>query len=158
MTTASDTFMRRAIELSRFGMEGGHGGPFGAVVVRNGEVVGEGWNQVTSTNDPTAHAEVVAIRDAARRLGTFDLSGTEIYASCDPCPMCLSAIHWARIGRIWFANTQADAASIGFDDAKIAGELRAQPSERELPVARILGEEARRVFDDWANKADKTPY
>jgi tRNA(Arg) A34 adenosine deaminase TadA len=158
MTEPSDRFMRRAIELSRFGMEGGHGGPFGAVVVRDGQIVGEGWNRVTSTNDPTAHAEVVAIRDAAAKLGTFDLSGAEIYASCDPCPMCLAAIHWARIGRVWFANAQSDAASIGFDDAKIADELRALPADRSMPVHRLLGEEARLVFDDWARKADKTPY
>ena len=153
-----DQFMRRAIELSRQGVAGGHGGPFGAVVVKDGRVVGEGMNRVTSTNDPTAHAEVVAIREACRSLGTFDLSGCEIYASCEPCPMCLSAIYWARIGRIHFGNGREGAARIGFDDAFLYDEVSRPPGERRLPMERRLEAEARVAFDEWERKADKIRY
>jgi guanine deaminase len=151
-------FMRRAIALSRQGLAGGHGGPFGAVVVRDGRIVGEGFNQVTSTNDPTAHAEVVAIRAACAALGRFDLSGSEIYASCEPCPMCLSAIYWARIGRIHYGNGRADAARIGFDDAAIYVEVAKPIAERELPMVQLLPVEARAPFDEWERKADRIRY
>src|SRR5262245_9506938 len=117
-------FMRRAIELSRLGSERGDGGPFGTVIVRDGQVVGEGWNSVLAMNDPTAHGEVLAIRAACRRLGTFSLEGCDLYTSSEPCPMCLSAIYWARVAQIYYANTIADAAAIGFDDTHILDELR----------------------------------
>lgn len=151
-------FMRRAIALSRQGLEEGRGGPFGAVVVQGGRIVGEGFNQVTSTNDPTAHAEVVAIRAACAALGRFELSGCEIYASCEPCPMCLSAIYWARIGRIHYGNGRADAARIGFDDAAIYEEVARPIGERALPMVQALPAEARTVFDEWERKADRIRY
>ncbi len=151
-------FMRRAIALSRRGVEGGAGGPFGSVVVKDGRIVGEGWNQVTSTNDPTAHAEVVAIRAAGAALGTFDLRGCEIYASCEPCPMCLAAIYWARIDRIHYGNGRADAARIGFDDAAIYDEVARPIPERSVPMERLLPEEAREPFDLWDAKPDKVRY
>jgi guanine deaminase len=150
--------MRRAIELSRQGMEGGSGGPFGAVVARDGRIVGEGWNRVTSTNDPTAHAEVVAIRAACAALGRFDLRGCEIYTSCEPCPMCLSAIYWARLDRIYYANGRADAARIGFDDAFLYAEVALDPAARSLPMTRLLADEARAAFDDWERNPDKVRY
>jgi tRNA(Arg) A34 adenosine deaminase TadA len=151
-------FMRRAIELAREGMEGGRGGPFGAVVVSGGRIVGEGWNQVTSTNDPTAHAEVVAIRAACAALGRFDLSGCEIYTSCEPCPMCLSAIYWARLGRVYYGNGRADAARIGFDDAALYAEVAMAIEARSLPMVQLLPGEARGAFDDWERKADRIRY
>lgn len=153
-----DAHMRRAIALSRAHMEAGDGGPFGAVVVRDGLVIGEGWNQVTSANDPTAHAEVMAIRDACRRLGSFSLAGSELFTSCEPCPMCLAATYWARIDRLYFANTREDAASIGFDDAFLYREIGKPPPQQVLPIHRILGAEARVVFDAWMAKDDKVPY
>ena len=141
--------MRRAITLAAQGMRAGDGGPFGAVVVKDGRIVGEGNNRVTSTNDPTAHAEVGAIRAACRTLGTYSLEGCEIYTSCEPCPMCRSAIYWARIGRIYYANGRADAATIGFDDDFIYGEV-AKPIDRQsIPVERLLAEEARATFAEW---------
>jgi len=151
-------FMRRAIALSRQGLEEGRGGPFGAVVVQGGRIVGEGCNQVTSTNDPTAHAEVVAIRAACAALGRFDLSACEIYASCEPCPMCLSAIYWARIARIYFGNGRADAARIGFDDASIYEQVAMPIQERSIPTVRLLASEARAPFDDWERKVDRIRY
>jgi tRNA(Arg) A34 adenosine deaminase TadA len=151
-------FMRRAIALSRHGMAEGRGGPFGSVVVSGGRIVGEGANQVTSTNDPTAHAEVVAIRAACAALGTHDLSGCEIYASCEPCPMCLAAIYWARIGRIYYGNGRADAARIGFDDAEIYAEVARPLGQRTLPLVPLLPDEARTAFDEWERKADKIRY
>jgi tRNA(Arg) A34 adenosine deaminase TadA len=150
--------MRRAIALSRRGMEEGRGGPFGSVVVKDGRIVGEGVNQVTSTNDPTAHAEVVAIRAAGAALGTFDLRGCEIYASCEPCPMCLAAIYWARIDRVFYGNGRADAARIGFDDAAIYDEVARPIPERTVPMERLLPEEARAPFDLWDGKTDKVRY
>jgi tRNA(Arg) A34 adenosine deaminase TadA len=125
-------FMRRAIELSRLGMQRGDGGPFGAVIVRAGEIVGEGWNRVVATNDPTAHGEILAIRDACRRLRTFILEECELYTSSEPCPMCLGAIYWARLRRIYFSNTRADAARIGFDDDFIYREIA-------LPAVGVIG-------------------
>ncbi len=153
-----EDFMRRAIALSRRGMEDGRGGPFGSVVVKDGRIVGEGVNQVTSTNDPTAHAEVVAIRAAGAALGTFDLRGCEIYASCEPCPMCLAAIYWARIDRVFYGNGRADAARIGFDDAAIYDEVARPIADRAVPMERLLADEARAPFDLWDGKADKIRY
>ena len=140
--------MRRAVALSRASIEAG-GGPFGAVVVLDGMVVGEGANRVVPGADPTAHAEVVAIRDACARLGTHDLSGAVIYASCEPCPMCLGAIWWARIGRIFYGNARADAAAIGFDDAAIYEEVCRPVGERALPLERLGAGEAAAVFEAW---------
>ena len=151
-------FMTRAIDLSREHMLGGKGGPFGAVVVKGGEVIAEGWNQVTSLNDPTAHAEVQAIRAACEKLGTFDLSGCEIYASCEPCPMCLSAIYWARIGTLYYGATAADAAGGGFDDAFIYEQFALSPENRSVKTERLEGKAAARVFDEWNRKEDKVPY
>ena len=151
-------FMRRAIELSRSHMEAGEGGPFGAVVVKDGQVVAEGWNRVTSSHDPTAHAEVTAIREACARLGTFELRGCEIYTSCEPCPMCLSAIYWARLDRIWYANGQADAAAIQFDDAWLYREVALPLGERSLPLTQLLRDEALTVFKAWDAKVDKIRY
>ncbi|MFH1157322.1 MAG: nucleoside deaminase [Pseudomonadota bacterium] len=159
--TASEqqkTFMRRAIELSRQKMNENCGGPFGAVIVRQGRIVGEGWNKVTSGNDPTAHAEITAIREACKTLGDFRLEGCEIYTSCEPCPMCLSAIYWARLDHIYYANTRKDAAAIGFDDDFLYREIVLPETERTKPIQRILPEEARIIFDDWMKKTDKTPY
>lgn len=150
-------FMRRAIELSRRNLRTGHGGPFGAVIVKDGRIVGEGSNRVTSDLDPTAHAEVVAIREACRELGTFDLSGASIYASCEPCPMCLSAIYWSRLDRAFFANTKADAAAIDFDDDLIYREIRKKIGDRRLPMKQLLRDEAIEVFRSWESKPDKIP-
>lgn len=153
-----EDLMRRAVALSLEKMQAGSGGPFGAVIARDGEIVAEGWNQVTSTDDPTAHAEVVAIRRACQALGRFDLSDCEIYTSCEPCPMCLGAIYWARLRRIWFGNDRADAAAIGFDDDFLYREIPLPLSERSVPTARLLGEEARAAFEIWRQKPDKVPY
>lgn len=151
-------FMRRAIELSRLKMRAGEGGPFGAVVVHDGRIVGEGWNRVLANRDPTAHAEVVAIREACARLGTYRLDGAEIYATSEPCPMCLGAILWARIARLYYANTRADAAAIGFDDAAFYDEVARPPDGRRLPSERLLADEARAVFAEWDAKPDKVRY
>lgn len=150
--------MRKAIELSRKGMESFHGGPFGCVVVKNGEVVGRGNNRVTSSNDPTAHAEVEAIRDACRNLGTYQLDGCEIYTSCEPCPMCLGAIYWARPDKVFFGNSRKDAADIGFDDDHIYAEIPLPLEKRQIPMIRLLPEEAVEVFNDWKKLDGKTEY
>lgn len=151
-------FMRRAIELSRLHMEAGEGGPFGAVVVRDGEIVGEGWNRVTSSHDPTAHAEITAIRAACARLGRFELRGCGIYTSCEPCPMCLAAIYWARLDRIWYANDRTDAAAIQFDDDWLYREVALPLEARSLPATPLLRDEAQAVFRAWSAKADRIPY
>jgi guanine deaminase len=151
-------FMRRAIQLSREHMQAGHGGPFGAVVVLDGRIVGEGWNQVTGTIDPTAHAEVVAIRAACKQLGRFDLRGATLYTSCEPCPMCLAATYWARVDQVYYANTEADAAAIDFDDAFLYRELALPMAQRSLPCTPLLREEALKVFEEWRVKPDKVPY
>jgi guanine deaminase len=148
----------RAIELSRAGMEANEGGPFGSVVVLDGRVVGEGWNRVTSTADPTAHAEIVAIRDACRRVGSFELAGAVVYASCEPCPMCWGAIHWARCARVVFANDAAAAAAIEFDDALLSDELRRPVDQRGIEVVHAPSDRARAVFDDWAADPAKVRY
>ncbi len=150
--------MSRAIELSKRNMETNAGGPFGAVVVKDGKIIGEGWNQVTSTNDPTAHAEVQAIRNACKNLSNFDLDGAEIYTSCEPCPMCLAAIYWARIGKIYYANTKKDAAAINFDDDFIYQEIPKPYSQRSIPLVPLMREEALQIFKIWEQKVDKIPY
>ena len=151
-------FMKRAIQLSAENMRAGAGGPFGAVVVKNGKIIGEGFNQVTSTNDPSAHAEIVAIRIACNELNTFDLSGTEIYTSCEPCPMCLAAIYWARIDRIYFANTRQDAAAINFDDEFLYQEIPKPIHQRKIPMIQCLHDEALPIFHEWKLKLDKIEY
>ena len=148
--------MREAIRLASANVENG-GGPFGAVIARGGEIIATGVNRVTANCDPTAHAEVSAIRAAAQKLGTFNLSGCEIYSSCEPCPMCLGAIYWARLDRLFYGNTKADAARIGFDDAFIYKELALPLSERTLRAEQILGKEAIATFEAWEQKTDKTP-
>lgn len=150
--------MREAIRLSLSKMRGNHGGPFGAVVVRKGKIVGRGWNRVTSTNDPTAHAEVSAIRDACRKLKTFQLNDCELYTSCEPCPMCLSAIYWARVKRVFYANTRQDAAHIDFDDDLIYREIPLPNSRRKIPMKQLLHAEALKVFAEWKSKPDKIRY
>jgi guanine deaminase len=151
-------FMRRAIELSRTMMEKGAGGPFGAVIVKNGTVIAEGFNRVTTSNDPTAHAEIVAIRAACEALAAFSLKGCEIYTSCEPCPMCLAAIYWARIDRIYYANARAEAARIGFDDEFLYREIALPLEARSIAITHLPSAEAREAFDAWLRKPDKTPY
>jgi len=151
-------FLKKAIELSRQGMKGGQGGPFGCIVVKDNQVVGEGNNQVTSSNDPTAHAEVVAIRNACAKLGTFQLTGCEIYTSCEPCPMCLGAIYWARPDRVIYANTRQEAAAIEFDDDFIYKEINLDFSQRAIPFIHIPDEDAKKVFSDWQQWEGKTKY
>ncbi len=151
-------FMRRAIALASENVRTGAGGPFGAVIVRDGSVIAEGVNCVTRTNDATAHAEVTAIRAACLALGRFALHGCEIYSSCEPCPMCLAAIYWARMDRIWFANTQADAARIDFDDAFLYREIALPLSERAIPAAMMLHDEAWESFQLWRESPTKTPF
>ncbi len=151
-------FMKEAIRLSLENMEKNAGGPFGAVIVKNGEIVGRGRNKVTSTNDPTAHAEMVAIRDACQNLGTFQLDGCELYTSCEPCPMCLGAIYWARFDKIYYGNTKQDAADINFDDKYIYEELDRPLDKRHLPMQQLLRDEAIKVFQKWAEKQDKILY
>ena len=151
-------FMREAIRLSIQMMRRGKGGPFGAVVVRNGKVVGRGSNQVTSTNDPTAHAEILAIREACKRLKTFQLEDCELYTSCEPCPMCLSAIYWARLGRVFYANTRQDAARIDFDDEFIYREVALPIGKRTLKMKQLLHDEALAAFAEWQQKTDKILY
>lgn len=151
-------FMKKAIQLSAENMKKGEGGPFGAVIVKDGKIISEGWNQVTSTNDPTAHAEVVAIRRACSSLSNFDLSGAEIYTSCEPCPMCLAAIYWARIDKIYYANRREDAASIEFDDEFLYQEIPKDLKDRKIPMVQCCHKEAMVVFDEWRAKTDKTPY
>jgi len=150
--------MREAIRLSLKKMRANKGGPFGAVIVKGGRIIGRGWNQVTTANDPTAHAEVTAIRDACRRMKTFQLSGCELYTSCEPCPMCLSAIYWARIRRVFYANDRQDAASIGFDDDLIYREVALPINRRSLPMRQLLRKEAIKVFHEWSIKPDKVAY
>lgn len=153
-----EQLMRRAIALSFEKMQAGSGGPFGAVVAHEGRIVAEGWNQVTSTNDPTAHAEIVAIRRACTALGRFDLSDCEIFTSCEPCPMCLAAVYWARLRGIRYGNDRKAAAAIGFDDEFLYREVPKPIAERAIPTAQMLAEEARAAFDAWAAKPDKVRY
>jgi len=149
--------MREALALAGASVREG-GGPFAALVVRDGEVIGRGTNRVTATNDPTAHAEVQAVRAACAALGTFGLEGCEVYCSCEPCPMCLGALYWARVDRVYFAGTRADAAAAGFDDERLYRELAAPLAERSLPMTRLLPEEAAAPFGAWAAEPDRRPY
>ncbi|EEF60379.1 nucleoside deaminase [Pedosphaera parvula] len=151
-------YMQEAVRISIRMMRRGIGGPFGAVVVKNGKIVGRGCNQVTSTNDPTAHAEVVAIRDACKRLKTFQLDDCELYTSCEPCPMCLSAIYWARLKKVYYGNTRKDAAEIEFDDDFIYTEVALPITERSIPMKQLLRKEALLAFKEWQSKADKIRY
>lgn len=150
-------YMRRAIALSIENVRRG-GGPFGAVIVKDGEIVGEGTNRVTLDNDPTAHAEVSAIRQASQHLGTFNLEGCEIYTSCEPCPMCLGAIYWARLDRIYYGNTRYDAAHIGFDDEFLYTEIALELKDRNKVMTEMLPDEARKAFEMWEDKEDKIEY
>jgi guanine deaminase len=158
MTEKDKEYMRRAIDLAQEGIDANDGGPFGAVVVRDGRVIGEGCNRVTSTNDPTAHAEIVAIRAACAALGSFQLDGCTIYTSCEPCPMCLGAIYWARPAQMFYACTREDAARAGFDDDFIYDEIERPIEERRIASINFLRDEGLRVFANWAGKTDKTEY
>jgi len=158
MTSDDNTFMREALRLAHQNVEQGRGGPFGAVVVKEGEIIGRGTNQVTAANDPTAHAEVVAIRDACQKTKNFNLTGCRIYTSCEPCPMCLAAIYWARLDKIFFANTRHDAARIGFDDDLIYREMNVPHDQRSTPILPLLSDEGQATFTLWMEKVDKIPY
>ena len=153
-----EAFMQRAVALSVDSMRANRGGPFGAVIVRDGKIVAEGTNEVTSANDPTAHAEIVAIRRACAALATFELDDCEIYTSCEPCPMCLSAIYWARLDRIFYGNTKVDAAKIDFDDDFLYREIPKPISERNIPTEQLLRDESIAAFDAWAKSEIKVPY
>lgn len=158
MTDRDKYFMRRAIVMAEKGMDAGAGGPFGCVIVKNDEIIAEGHNGVTSTNDPTAHAEVVAIREACRKLGTFQLDGCTLYTSCEPCPMCLGAIYWARPEKVFYACTKEDAAEINFDDQFIYDELDKDMDDRDIRFIQILRDDALPVFEKWGRKEDKIKY
>ena len=151
-------FLERAVELSRQGMENLNGGPFGCVIVKDGEIIGEGCNSVITENDPTAHAEVVALRNACKHLNSFQLTGCDIYTSCEPCPMCLGAIYWARPARVIYANTKADAAAIRFDDMFIYDEIDKPDEQRQIPFFHMPLESAHHVFKQWMQLANKTEY
>ena len=151
-------FMHRAIQLARNGMKENHGGPFGCVIVKDGKIIGEGFNRVTSSNDPTAHAEVVAIRNACNHLGTFQLTGCDVYTSCEPCPMCLGAIYWARPDRIYYAANRQDAADAGFDDSFIYDELAVPAPDRSIKSVSIERDKAVKLFEEWIEKDDKLAY
>jgi guanine deaminase len=151
-------YLARALEIAAAGAASGAGGPFGAVLVRDGEIFAEGHNMVLATNDPTAHAEVTVIREACRKLGHFQLLGFQLYSSCEPCPMCLGAVYWARPDVVYFAGTQADARYGGFDDQFIYDEIVLPPTERRIPFVQIETPGARTVFDSWLAKTDRTPY
>ena len=153
-----EKFMRRAIELARNGMDNNEGGPFGCVIVKDGEIIAEGNNRVTTWNDPTAHAEVVAIRNACEKLETFQLTGCEVYTSCEPCPMCLGAIYWARPSKVFYAATKDDAADAGFDDSFIYDELELPADKKNIPLIPLEREAAVEVFEKWKSKEDKVEY
>lgn len=150
--------MQKAIELAKKGMLSGNGGPFGCIIVKDGKIVGQGSNMVLKTKDPTAHAEVVAIRDACKNLDNFQLDGCEVYTSCEPCPMCLGAIFWARPAKVFFACTKEDAADAGFDDAFIYQEIEVKPENRQIPMIPLMREESLEAFELWKEKGDKTLY
>lgn len=151
-------FLERAIELSKQGIEQLQGGPFGCVIVKEGTIIGEGNNQVLVTNDPTAHAEVVAIRNACNHLGSFQLTGCDVYSSCEPCPMCLGALYWARPARVFFANTREDAAAIAFDDSLIYDEIVQPHDQKRIPFIHVAHPGAAAVFMQWQQMGNKTPY
>jgi len=154
----NNPYMARAIELSIENVRSGRGGPFGAVVVRDGDILAEAVNSVTACNDPTAHAEILAIRGACAKLQTFELRGCQLYTSCEPCPMCLGAIYWARPDRVYYGNTAEDAAKIGFDDSLIYREIARPHSERKIPMLQMMREAALEAFSAWAALPNKTPY
>tara|TARA_B100001079_G_scaffold244744_1_gene232200 strand:- start:207 stop:680 length:474 start_codon:yes stop_codon:yes gene_type:complete len=157
MHNLSKNFMLRAIELSMISLKE-DGGPFGCVIVKNNEIISEGFNEVTNKNDPTAHAEIVAIRNACNKLNTFNLKGTQMFTSCEPCPMCLSAIYWSHIDKIYYGNNRKDAAKIGFDDSYIYDELSINLNKRKIPLEQINEKEAIKAFEEWEAKTDKTVY
>ena len=150
--------MQAAIDLARQGMLEGRGGPFGCVIVKGDEIIGAGSNSVTSFNDPTAHAEIVAIRNACSTLNHFQLTGCELYTSCEPCPMCLGAIYWARPSKVFFGNSREDANAVGFDDSLIYEQLKMAVEDRAIPTIRLQTPDAIKVFEEWAQKSDKTVY
>lgn len=158
MFTPENAFMQEALTEARQGMHANHGGPFGAVIVQDGIILSRGHNRVTSTHDPTAHAEIVAIRLACQKLGSYSLKGCSIYTSCEPCPMCLSAIYWARLEAIYYACSRQDAAAIGFDDQLIYEQVALPLEQRLIPMHRLLPEEARSVFAEWSAKTDRIHY
>ncbi len=158
MNESEKKFLERAIELSRQGMQQDNGGPFGCVIVMNNEIVGEGYNMVTTTNDPTAHAEIVAIRQACKKLNSYQLEGCEVYTSCEPCPMCLGAIYWARPKRVIYANTRYDAAAIEFDDEYIYKEINTALPQRQIPFIHEPHPLALQIFEDWKKKENKKKY
>ena len=150
-------FMKKAIELSIESVNSG-GGPFGCVIVKNDKIISEGSNKVTSSNDPTAHGEIVAIREACKKINNFSLNGSELYSTCEPCPMCLSAIYWARIDKIYYANTRKDAQKIDFDDSLIYSEFQKNINERKIPMIQMMRNEALKAFELWDKKTDKVKY
>ncbi|MBY5949423.1 nucleoside deaminase [Algoriphagus marincola] len=158
MTDSQKEFMRKAIALAKEGMEAEKGGPFGCVIVKDGKIIGQGSNMVLTSNDPTAHAEVVAIRDACKKLNHFQLEGCEVYTSCEPCPMCLGAIFWARPSKVFYACTKDDAADAGFDDDFIYEEIKVDPADRKIPMLNGMREESQKVFELWKKKEDKKVY
>ncbi|AXY75733.1 nucleoside deaminase [Paraflavitalea soli] len=158
MTEREHQFMQAAIELARQGMNNGEGGPFGCVIVKDDKIVGQGCNAVTSSNDPTAHAEVMAIRNACQHLQVHQLTGCELYTSCEPCPMCMGAIYWARPDKVFFGGTRFDAADAGFDDSFIYEELTVPMESRKIPILNIGREEAVKLFEEWIEKPDKVKY
>ena len=155
---SNSPFMRRAVELALEKMRENGDGPFGAVVVKDGDIIGEGWNQVTATNDPTAHAEIVAIREACAAVGSFELLDCDMYANCEPCPMCLGAIYWTRLRRLYYCKTRIDAAQIGFDDDFVYQEIALPPERRKIPAVQLADEKADLVFSEWAANPDKREY
>ena len=154
---SKNKFMLRAIELS-ISSANGSGGPFGCVIVKDDKIIAEGSNKVTFSNDPTAHAEIVAIREACKKLNTFNLSGCDLYASCEPCPMCLSAIYWSHVDNIFYANTREDAKKISFDDSLIYSEISKKNEDRKIPIKQMLRDEALKAFEIWNKKTDKIEY
>ena len=155
--TSKNNFMLRAIELS-ISSANGTGGPFGCVIVKDDKIIAEGSNKVTFSNDPTAHAEIIAIREACKKLNTFNLSGCDLYASCEPCPMCLSAIYWSHVDNIFYANTREDAKKINFDDSMIYSEFSKKIEDRKIPIKQMLRDEALKAFEIWNKKTDKIEY
>jgi guanine deaminase len=151
-------FINEAIKLSKYAVDHNKGGPFGVVIVKDGEIIGRGYNKVTSENNPILHAEIVAIQEACKKLGTFDLSGCEIYSSCEPCPMCLSACYWAKLDKLYFANSRKDAKKIGFDDDFIYNEIPLPIEERSLKTEKLDNAEAFKVFEQWSKKKDRVEY
>ncbi|WP_100627641.1 nucleoside deaminase [Algoriphagus formosus] len=158
MTDSQKEFMKMAITLAQAGMEAEKGGPFGCVIVKDGKIIGKGSNNVLKNNDPTAHAEVVAIRDACKTLNHFQLEGCEVYTSCEPCPMCLGAIFWARPSKVFYACTKEDAADAGFDDDFIYEEIKIEPADRKIPMLNGMREDSQKVFEIWKKKEDKKVY